>query len=280
MQYMPLSTLTRKCLLRPGAFSETEKSPPCGILKTLLTQPFKRSNKLITTTHIRLRVAYQKVTIVSMRIQHRITLTSRDSAIVPTLATQHRPLGDLSVSVSISICRMRHNALHRRRAGIVDVGTRQWVRTSIWRIWEIFLQFLEIISWHETNLTLLIARLEPFRIGWRSIDDLKTIAFVECQLVVAVGCEWVEGDDDVEHILGHRISVRVVVVVFFGRVVAGKPAGVDAALSSPPAWNEDDVLVSNWSSINQNSLSPSLLFSNIKILVPFISCNSSACCAV
>lgn len=134
MQYMPFSTWTRKCLLRPGAFNETEKSPIWKKnTKSKLVYNDLRSLNWFSGTYIRLTIPNQKITIVSMWIEHRITLASCNRSIIPSFSGQIDRAFDL-IGVRIVYHRWwwRNGIIHRIIAAIHWVIIR-W--TSTIRLW-------------------------------------------------------------------------------------------------------------------------------------------------
>lgn len=156
----------------------------------------------------------------AMLIEQRVALRTRNTTVVPRLADEMRPIAGIRPpleGISLTDLATRHSAL--------AVRLRQ-----------VLAELLEIIARHQTDLSLTVPRFVPFRIRRWTVEDLEAIALLERQLLIIVRRERIESHHDVEHVLGHRVRVeRVVGVALFLGVVRREPAGLSAALTSPPA---------------------------------------------
>lgn len=157
-----------------------------------------------------------------MWVQYCVALTSCDRSIIPTLSAQHGSLHWLWSAVAM-----------RRSHAIVS--TVNWVRTASIGCVEILLKLLKVVPWYETDLSFLIAGFEPFWIGGGSVDNFQSIAFLEGQFRVIIWVEGVKSDHDVEDVLGHGISMKFIIVIFLGCVVAWEPSCTSVILPSPPS---------------------------------------------
>lgn len=177
----------------------------------------KSLQKQFISTHISFAVPNKKIAIVSTLIQQIIAHIPRNTPIIPRLVDE---MGFLD-----------HRAMrpfHRRVVNLIVLPLRKRLRQK-------FGQLLQIVARHQADLTLRVARLIPFRIARRSIQDLEPIALLERQLLLVRRGERVQRYHDVEHILRHRVRVMSVVrVAFLMRIIRGKPAGRLATLTSPP----------------------------------------------
>lgn len=134
--------------------------------------------------YICLAVAYQKVTVVSVRIQHRIALIARYRSVIPRFARQIRSLRwrrHRAVAAATAAVRTAAAAVHWRRrrqrivapidrvavAAAIASGVRSGAtaaaarRAAAERCRQIFGQLLQIVARHQTDLTRLTACLVP-----------------------------------------------------------------------------------------------------------------------
>lgn len=134
-------------------------------------------------THIRLAVAYQKVTVVAVRVQHGVALVARYRPIIPRFAGQVGPLRrrQVGASVAAAVGRVAAGPVHRRRRRqrvvapvhrvvVADARTVGGIaataaarRAAAERRGQVFGQLLQIVARHQTDLAGLAAGLVPGR---------------------------------------------------------------------------------------------------------------------
>lgn len=56
---------------------------------------------------------------------------------------------------------------------------------------------LEIVAWDEADLTMTAARLVPFGVRRRPVEDLESVAFLKRQFLVIGGGEGVQSHNNV-----------------------------------------------------------------------------------